>query len=396
MSLVELWLKSPDQLQDKHVQQVIAFAGSGRLQDGNDASVEFRGYLAQVPSELLVRYADECLTGRFEGSGFALQDIINQIGRRLGFQVEEGRYRGVAGESGHDGLWRTAFGQTIIVEVKTTDAYRVDLDRIADYRHRLIQGGKAPEGETSILLVVGRQDTGDLEAQIRGSRHAWDVRVTSVVALLRLMRLKETVEDPQILRKISGILVPQEFTRVDGIIDLVFSAAEDVLHDTTARESATSESEESERTGVKFTPVNFHDACADRIREFLKYSLVKQTRTSYATVDGSTLVICLVSKTYRNPGGEGYWFAFHPHQREKLSGGPKSYVAFGCGSPAAILLIPFEEFQIWIEGFNITQLDSRFYWHVQIVQERGRFELRRKSGFDRIDLTRYLMGEKQA
>jgi hypothetical protein len=51
----------------------------------------------------------------------------------------------------------------------------------------LITSGQLKEDQSSILIVVGREDTGDLEAQIRGSRHAWDVRLISVDALLRLM-----------------------------------------------------------------------------------------------------------------------------------------------------------------------------------------------------------------
>ena len=58
-----------------------------------------------------------------------------------------------------------------------------------------------------MLLIVGRQDTGDLEAQIRGSRHAWDIRIISVDALLRLMSTKEEVEDPLMMQKIHSILV---------------------------------------------------------------------------------------------------------------------------------------------------------------------------------------------
>jgi hypothetical protein len=45
------------------------------------------------------------------------------------------------------------------------------------------------------------------------------------------MRLKENVEDPQIDRRISEVLIPQEFTKLDGIIDLVFSTAEEVRQD---------------------------------------------------------------------------------------------------------------------------------------------------------------------
>ena len=33
--------------------------------------------------------------------------------------------------------------------------------------------------DSSMLIVVGGEDTGDLEAQIRGSRYAWDIRLVS-------------------------------------------------------------------------------------------------------------------------------------------------------------------------------------------------------------------------
>ena len=93
MSLLDLWTKSRSEIEKKQVQQIIAIAGSGKLLDGNDASGEFRDLLAQLPSSILQRYTDECLSNKFDGNGFALQDVINQVGRRLGFQVVDGRYR---------------------------------------------------------------------------------------------------------------------------------------------------------------------------------------------------------------------------------------------------------------------------------------------------------------
>lgn len=97
MALLELWKTSPKELQDKHVQQVISFSGDGKLKDGSAASDEFRQLLAFVPSAILVRYANQCLDDKFENSGLALQDVINEVGKRLGFQVEQGRYRGFKG-----------------------------------------------------------------------------------------------------------------------------------------------------------------------------------------------------------------------------------------------------------------------------------------------------------
>jgi len=386
MALTDIWKKSPDQLAGKRLAQIIGFAGSGKLKDDSDASREFRAYLSQVPSALLVSYADQCLTNRFDDSGLALQDVVNQLGRRLGFSVTEGRYRGARGEIGFDGIWRSPQGLDLIVEVKTTDAYRVDLNVIAGYRRSLLTSGQlSSEEPSSILIVVGRQDTGDLEAQIRGSKHAWDIRLISLDALCRLVRLKEDVEDPGTLGKIYDVLIPREFTRVDGIIDLVFTAAEEV------REETELESEGEERK-PKFVPVSFHEACVSRIQRQLKLQLIKRSRATYATVDDSVVLICAVSREHPSSSGSFYWFAFHPHQRDVLSKAVKGYVAFGCGSEATIVLIPFDTFKAWLEGMNITKKTDRFYWHVHIFRQGNDLVLHRKKGSPRIDLTQFRLG----
>ena len=122
MALTDLWLLSREQLAGKHVQQIIAFAGDGKLTDSGIAAGEFRSFLTLVPSNVVTRYATECLAESFNGSGLALQDVVNEIGRRLGFDVSHGRYRGAVGHLGFDGLWRSPDKHALIVEVKTTDA----------------------------------------------------------------------------------------------------------------------------------------------------------------------------------------------------------------------------------------------------------------------------------
>ena len=44
--------------------------------------------------------------------------------------------------------------RSIVVEVKTTDAYRIDLDTIAGYRGSLKAAGKVKD-RSSMLIVVG-------------------------------------------------------------------------------------------------------------------------------------------------------------------------------------------------------------------------------------------------
>lgn len=168
-----------------------------------------------------------------------------------------------------------------------------------------------------MLLIVGRQDTGDLEAQIRGSRHAWDLRIISVEALLRLMRIKEEVEDPLIIQRIHDILIPREFTRVDEIANILFSAAQDIKQETVKTEHDDHDIRPEEES-TKFTPVAFHDSCIDRIALQLKCTLLKRMRSQYSNPDNTVLVNCAVSKEHEPESNPNYWFAFHPHQRHSL------------------------------------------------------------------------------
>lgn len=114
-----------------------------------------------------------------------------------------------------------------MIEVKTTDVYRISLDTIVAYREKLIGSGRI-DRSSSILIIVGRDDTGELEAQVRGSRHASDIRLLSTEALLKLVQLKENAEDTATGIKIRELLFPMEYTRLDQIIDVMFTTATDV------------------------------------------------------------------------------------------------------------------------------------------------------------------------
>jgi hypothetical protein len=65
MSLTDLWEKSKPELQDKNVQQIISFAGNGKITDGSATSDEFRAFLKGISTDLIQKYADQCLQGSF-------------------------------------------------------------------------------------------------------------------------------------------------------------------------------------------------------------------------------------------------------------------------------------------------------------------------------------------
>src|SRR5258705_200988 len=131
MALVDMWRSNRDGVQTKSLHQIVAFAGEGRLADGNVCSKELRKLLEIVPLDVLQTYATETLAGEATDRGLALQDIVNELGNRLGYGVEAGLYRGKQGESGHDGLWTDPDNShAIVAEVKKTAVYRITLDTI--------------------------------------------------------------------------------------------------------------------------------------------------------------------------------------------------------------------------------------------------------------------------
>jgi hypothetical protein len=85
-----------------------------------------------------------------------------------------------------------------------------------------------------------------LEAQVRGSRHAWDIRLISADALIKLVQLKEDADAPDTGRKIRSLLAPMEYTRLDQMIDVMFTTAKDV--ETAAAVETTIEGEEAGET----------------------------------------------------------------------------------------------------------------------------------------------------
>jgi hypothetical protein len=393
-SILSIYKANQGALEGKNVSQILAFTGDGKLKDNSETSKDFREFLGEIPSAFLSQFANNCLTASFNDSGLALQDIINQMGVRLSFRVQHGLYRGNQNDIGFDGIWTSKDGHSIILEVKTTDAYRINLDVIANYRSRLIEEGKVDKLKSSILVVVGREDTGDLEAQIRGSRHAWDVRLLSTDSLIKLLTLKEKLNDTRTILKITELLKPKEYTRIDRLIELIFETSQDLQIEQPTDDELTEEiPQKKSRTAAKEkeAPMSFHDACLLILSKKLQLTLDKQSKVAFTNEATSTGVICTVSKSYEIGKHERYWFAFHPHQQEFLHEFKNTYVAYGCGSPENIFLIPFNFFEPLLQNCGTTTNDERMYWHIVIHYRNGKFFLAQpgKGRGEMIDISKF-------
>ena len=339
MPLLALWSSNPNAIGQFTAEQIVAAAGSGDLRDNSDCAQELREYLSQVTSQKLQEYTDRCLASHFTKSGSVLQDLINELGRRLDYTVTNGRYQGTVNSIGYDGIWVSPEGYTIIVEVKTTDAYRISLDTIAAYREKLLTAAQVAS-PSSVLIVVGREDTGELEAQVRGSRHAWDMRLISADALIKLIQLKENAEGPDTGRKIRSLLVPREYTRLDEMVDVMFTTAKDVE---SVSEAVDMEEEQAAEVGDapakikgtwEFTDSRALQAKRDEIIAALGSRegtpLIKESRALYWSPGHNERAAFTISKHYARKGGPHYWYAYHTQWDEFLKDGERSYFVLGC------------------------------------------------------------------
>lgn len=384
MPILDFWRTNRDTVTEMAIHQVVTNCGDGRLADDGAASEELREFLSQVPSNKIFDYARQCLDGEnFDGKGFCLQDVVNQLGRRLDFDVEYGLYRGRSNQIGFDGIWTPATGPAFIVEVKTTDAYLTNLAPLAEYRRKLIASGRVADDSTT-LIVVGRQDTGGLEAQVRGSPFAWTIRILGIEALIKLVRVKEQSSSGDVLRQMHEILRPIEYTRVDKIIDLVFTTAEDI--EETDEELSTGED------GTAIDDQRHHNATPRKqiedkrqavisaFGERRQKTFIKSRQTLYWTADQTTRICVVVSKRYESDGA-AYWYRFDPEWLDFLQHATDGHYILAGMDINYAFAIPTAIMSELTNRLNTTKReDGTYYWHIHLSDEPGRARLRLRGG----------------
>lgn len=373
MPLLELWNANKGAFSSLKIEQIVAMAGDGNLKDDSPCSSELRQYLQLLPLETLAEHVERCLSHSFAAGGLVLQDLVNEVGRRLDYSVVNGRYRGIVGQIGFDGIWQSPEGQSIVIETKTTDAYRIKLDTIAAYRTALAKTGQLG-ASSSILIVVGRTDTGELESQVRGSRHAWDVRIIGFDALLKLAALKEETNDPETSEKIRALLVPVDYTRLDGIVDIMFTAATDVAEGeggTPAPEETNGpvENADADAPGGREAIEKKRSELVTLMSSTLGAQLVKKSRATFWDASHQKRTLLCVSKPY-HVSTQRYWYAYHPTWDTFLAGATDSFVAFGATDQVAAFVLPHKVFQSTLPYLNQTTTPKgKSYWHVKILEK---------------------------
>lgn len=169
-------------------------------------------------------YVQECLRNSGDKYSRVLQDLVNHIGRLLGFDVTFGRYKGVPGEIGFDGLWKSPkTGFSIVVEVKKTETYAIKTSTLVGYVNELISEKRVKSWDDVLgLYVVGQYDPQlrQLENNIIAESRANQLRIIEVESLLTLAELMN--EYDVIHEDILALLKPLG-PKIDPTISLIGS-----------------------------------------------------------------------------------------------------------------------------------------------------------------------------
>ncbi len=244
----------------------------GKLDDStaeNTARERFRRYLKEDVTEIgqIRDYIQECLTTKGDQYNCALQDLVNHLGSFLGFEVTFGRYRGVHGEIGFDGLWKSPRGLNIVVEVKTTDVYAIKTATLVGYVDQLISDKKIGDWSNALgLYVVGQltPEVHQLEDSIIAEKRTHQLRVSSVESILSLAELMTDYDVSH--DDILAVLRPSG-PKIDLIVDLMSRlVAPPTIEPTPQKEKVPEEQADEQDITYWITPVKSDDEqTADQI-----------------------------------------------------------------------------------------------------------------------------------
>jgi len=192
----------------------------GDLKDDSESQKKFRALLKRekLKQEDYEHWIKECLSNTESNFNRALQDIINSIGERLGFDIEYGVYQGKSGTLNSDGVWSYPEKKIkLVIETKKSSSYTIKLQQITKYIDQIESEDK--EANVYGLFILGDDKIDTLINTIRGSNYRNKLRVLTVNSLLLLLQLKysASLRDEQVVK----LLMPLNTINIGEIIQLI-------------------------------------------------------------------------------------------------------------------------------------------------------------------------------
>jgi|GEM_PF-6239680 len=129
-------------------------------------------------------------------------------------------------------------------------------------------------------------------------------------------------------------------------------------------------------------------ACVERLSTKVGADLKSKSGRCAFSADNSYGVCCLVSKQYE---GQRFWWNLRERQLRALTDVHSAFVAFACGSSDSVVLIPLQDFSMWLHTFNPKPGEDGDGWHIHILHDMGHWWLLQVGRDNRIDITQYII-----
>jgi hypothetical protein len=194
------------------------------------------------------------------------------------------------------------------------------------------------------------------------------MRVIGIASLIKLLKVKVKSDSNTIISRIKALLRPIEYTRVDGIVDLLFDAAAEASSDVQVDPSSTEDGNDQPRRAASGIASEGIEGLREQAAEFLsrklKARLVRQRRSLFAAADGSVRAVLAVSKRY-DRDYQAYWYGFYDSQKRFLEEAPTGYLVLGTLDTRRIYTLPLEFIEPLLDRMKTTIRDeNQMYWHI--------------------------------
>lgn len=197
-----------------------------------------------------------------------------------------------------------------------------------------------------------------------------------------------------------SLLTPIEYTRLDRMVDVMFSTATDVEEETTPDEqpvyksmagqlSSNRQASQSagglgnqiakiEKGTWHFTDAHELQTKREQIMAALGHrksvSLVRKSRALFWNSKRNVRVACAMSKRYLGRHQAPYWYAYHPQWDMFLQEAETGFFVLGCMDLETAFAVPHAFMTKLLPLLNTTTSKSgSIYWHVHLVGQGSSF-----------------------
>lgn len=220
------------------------------------------------------------------------------------------------------------------------------------------------------------------------------------------MQLKEDAEGPETGQRIRSLLVPMEYTRLDKMIDVMFTTAKGTAEAVKEAVAPASDDEFSDQSAPaslgkpekswQFTDTEVLRALREQIIIALggaqATKFLRKSGALYWDAQHNKRVVCTLSKKYEQKGSAGYsyWYGYHQNWDEFLEGGSVSLIALGCVGSSFAFAIPWDKLHPLLSSLDTTTKTTGKYWHLRVAETSpGHFALVLAAGSGLFSLDAY-------